>query len=100
MRELLTLQDLVLLGHYKSILEAEGITSFIRNEHLQERSPSDDQVLFIDDDDQFEKALVLLRQHFRPSPVDKADWICHQCNEAVPGSFETCWKCGALAQQP
>ncbi len=33
MREIYSHQDVTVLGYYKSILEAEGIAGFIRNEH-------------------------------------------------------------------
>src|SRR5688500_3762819 len=99
MRELFKHHDRTLLGYYRSILDAEGIASFIRGEHEQKRHPSIDPVLCVVDDDELDTARNLLEPHIKPPSVDKADWTCQECKEAVPASFETCWKCGSHGPQ-
>lgn len=35
----------------------------------------------------------------RPSDTDHVDWKCPACGEAVPGTFDVCWKCNAARQR-
>src|SRR5215217_5758954 len=110
MRELLTHDDVTVLGYYRSILEAEGIASFIRNEFGQtigrgyagmfQRQFFLDPVLCVANDEDFEDAIALLGPHYKPPPVDETVRTCHHCNETVPGSFETCWNCETLLKEP
>lgn len=103
MREIFTDQDSAIVGHYKSVLDSAGIPSFIRNglsNNLLTGMPS--PVMFptlcVDDDD-YDKAMELLRAIHRPQTNDAPDWICAACKEAVPGTFDTCWKCGHEAAE-
>lgn len=103
MREIFSHRDVTVLGYYKSILEAEGIAGYIRNEHSQtlgfgfygmfQRQGFLEPVLCIVADDEFERAIAILSQHRHSDAGDKADWICPACKESNPASFEVCWKC-------
>ncbi len=100
MREVFVHQDTARVGHYKSILDANGITSFIRNE-LSNNSLAEMPAgiffpaLCVVNDDDYERALELLRAVHKPEPNDAPDWKCGGCGEEVPGTFDHCWKCGA-----
>lgn len=106
MREIFSHQDVTVLGYYKSILEAEGIAGFIRNECSQtlgfgfygmfQRLGFLEPVLCIVADDEYERAIAILSQH-RDSEtcVHQADWLCPSCKESNPAAFELCWKCQA-----
>jgi putative signal transducing protein len=105
MYEIFSHRDLTVLGYYKSILEAEGIAGFIRNEHSQtlgfafcgmfQRMGFLEPVLCIVADDEFERAIAILSQHLYSDACDQADWLCASCKESNPASFEVCWKCQA-----
>lgn len=30
---------------------------------------------------------------------ESASWVCSACSEDNPGSFDTCWKCGAARRE-
>ena len=52
----------------------------------------------MEDDAEYDKALELLREVYQPHDTDAPDWICGACKETVPGTFESCWSCGAPKQ--
>jgi hypothetical protein len=103
MREIFSHRDLTVLGYYKSILEAEGIAGYIRNEHSQtlgfaflgmfQRLGFLEPVLCIVADDEFERAIAILSPHRFSDPCDQEEWLCSACKESNPASFEVCWKC-------
>ena len=103
MREVYSDQDFTRVGYFKSILDAEGIRCFIRNEHGQTISRGFAGFfqrfqwlvprLCIVDDEDMEDALTLLLPHYRPPESSLPDWTCPACKESVPGSFDSCWKC-------
>ena len=103
MLEVFSHQDSTMLGYYKSVLEAEGIACFIRNEHGQtlgrgflgffQRLPFLDPVLCVADESQRAQALEVLARHRQPMPENDTDWLCPNCKEMVPSSFESCWNC-------
>ncbi len=104
MREIFTHQDYTRVGHFKSILDSAGITSFIRNESSHSSvtelpSPVLFPTLCVEDDADYEKAMELLREVYQPHVTDAPDWICGSCKETVPGTFESCWSCGAPRQE-
>lgn len=103
MREIYSHQDVTVLGYYRSILEAEGIAGYIRNEHSQtlgfgfygmfQRLGFLEPVLCIVADEEFERAIAILSHHHHADPIDQAEWLCSACKESNPASFEVCWKC-------
>jgi Putative prokaryotic signal transducing protein len=109
MYEIFSHRDLTILGYYKSILEAEGIASFIRNEHGQTlgfgfygmflRQVFLEPVLCIVADDEIERARSILRQHLSSNSCNQTEWLCTACKESNPASFEVCWKCQAVKNE-
>ena len=100
MREVFVHQDTARVGLYKSILDANHIPNFVRNE-LSNNSLADMPAaiffptLCVIEDTDYERALEILRHVHKPEPNDAPDWKCGGCGEEVPGTFEHCWKCGA-----
>jgi hypothetical protein len=98
MREIFGSRDGSMVGHYQSILQQAGIPSFIRNEHAAALSelqgPAFYPVLCVDDEN-YEIAMELLQPYYQQAKqaVEQADWVCPQCGETVPGTFEICWNC-------
>jgi rubrerythrin len=39
--------------------------------------------------------MELLQPYYQQAKqaVEQADWVCPQCGETVPGTFEICWNC-------
>ena len=104
MREIYVNGDSTLVGYYQSVLESAGYACFIRNETTRSfgvdvlgfsHTSIIDPVLCIVDDNAYEAALATLRQYHSPTDESLPDWNCQECKEAVPGSFELCWKCQA-----
>jgi hypothetical protein len=100
MKEVYTDHDLARLGYFKTVLDEAGIANLIRHESLYNLAvpfavmPS----LCVRDDGDYDRALELLRSHAESPPVSGADWACASCGEAVPASFDSCWKCGAVRE--
>jgi hypothetical protein len=87
------------VGQAASLLNSEGIETFVRNEFASsvmgevpfvEVCPQ----LFILDASEEERALDLLQPFAHQSPAP--DWKCKKCNVEVDGSFGQCWNCGQL----
>jgi rubrerythrin len=87
------------VGQAQSLLNAEGIETFLRNEFASsvmgevpfvEVCPQ----LFILNAAEEERARELL-QAFQHQPVAQ-DWHCKQCGMDVDGPFGVCWSCGSL----
>lgn len=49
--------------------------------------------LWVEDDHRLAEARRLV-ESFQTSKPAGSPWICRECQEANPGTFETCWKCG------
>ncbi len=98
MKEVYTDHDLARLGYFKTVLDEAGIANLIRHESLYNLAvpfavmPS----LCVRDDEDYDRAVELLRGHAESPPVSGADWTCVSCGEPVPASFDSCWKCGAV----
>lgn len=105
MKEVYVDSDLTLVGLYKSILESAQIACYIRNENTRSlgvsvfgfsHTPLTDPVLCITDDDRYAEAIELIQAH-RTAPTHhtmaNGDWICPQCKESLPASFQSCWNC-------
>jgi hypothetical protein len=104
MKEIFVSKDATRVGHMKSVLDAAGIVSFIRNEHGFSgalgmaglvRSQLVDPVLCVMDDERYDEAVSLLKPLLEAPTMTATDWTCAACHEEVPGSFELCWKCQA-----
>lgn len=100
MKKLTSAETIVTITHYKNVLEAEGIRSEIRNQHLGgvmgevpvfETWPQ----LWVGELD-LDRASQLIRQAEAETPGEP--WSCAQCGEPNEGQFGACWKCGASAE--
>ena len=84
----------------KSILEAEGIACFIKNERLFTAMGEIPFVecfpeLWLLHDEDEPKALELLQRLAEPAQSPFDSWICPACGETIEGQFTRCWKCGS-----
>lgn len=83
----------------KTLLEAEGISSLIRNESLLKGQATTDghPSVWILDDSQFEMAASITSRYINDegSPGIKGhSWKCPKCRELLDPQFTTCWQCG------
>ena len=101
MKKLESTESLVIINHWKNILESEGIACELRNEHLGsvlgevpfiEVWPE----LWIVNDLDFDRAKQLISDDAAAeSPAD--DWTCRYCGEKNEGQFAACWNCSKPA---
>ncbi|MGB6223419.1 DUF2007 domain-containing protein [Haloferula sp.] len=103
MIELYRDRDSSRIGHFQSILESEGIKTFIRNDTLaitEVSIPVFLPALCILDPADKDRAIELLRGFIESS--EKAvttELTCSACGEINPGNFEVCWNCGQEIQE-
>ncbi len=101
MREVFVNQDHARVGYYKSVLDQAGIPNFVRNELSNNSiaempSPLFFPALCVVRDEDYEKAMQILGEIYYAPASSAPDWRCAQCGEEVPGTFDSCWQCGAL----
>jgi putative signal transducing protein len=99
MKKVTSADSLVIISHYKNLLQSEGIEAFIRNEHLgsimgempfQEVWPE----LWVRNDLDLDRAKQLIDTGIeQESPADA--WACRQCGADNEGQFALCWQCQA-----
>lgn len=88
------------VGQMQSLLESNGIRTFIKNEFgssVVGELPFVEVVpqLFVLEEKDLAKAKELLKLDL---PVEQAteDWSCPRCGIMVEGNFSQCWRCGAV----
>ena len=89
----------------QSILEGQGIKTFIRNEHV-----SNTEVLIatffpalcVVDEGDYEEAVEILRLRFVEDKerAELPDVDCPNCKEENPATFDVCWSCQAELIEP
>ena len=100
MKKVFTGADPVLVGHIRSILEAEGIEIFVKNEHLSggigelpaiECWPE----LWVKEDRDADRAELLIQEVRAQSGVESTSstWTCPACGEVLEAQFTECWRC-------
>ena len=99
MKKVTSADSLVIISHYRNLLESEGIEAFIRNEHLgsilgEMPFPEVWPELWVRNDLDLDRATPLIDPDIRAeSPA--ANWNCRKCGARNEGQFAVCWKCQA-----
>jgi len=99
MREVFSHPDVTEVGFYKTMLDAAGIPSFIRNENASTIglvSAIFSPALCIVEDAQFDEAIRILKSRQPQGPISLTEWTCPACSEKNPPNFDSCWKCNAF----
>lgn len=96
MKKIFSSQDVTLVSLHQSILETNGIRTFLKNYYLTGGIgdiPANAVLpeLWIYDDEQYDLANSLLTK-----PIE-SPWTC-RCGERIAGQFAQCWKCGTVRQ--
>ncbi|QJE98728.1 DUF2007 domain-containing protein [Luteolibacter luteus] len=94
--------DFTVVGHLKTVLEAEGIKAEVRNEGASGATGElpfaqvypELWVLNNSDEARAKQIVKDYRNQEANAPVGP-DWTCPVCKEHVEGVFTECWNCGA-----
>jgi hypothetical protein len=98
MIELFRDPEMARVGQYQSILEAEGIPTFVRNQVLSGTEvmiPAFYPALCVVDDKDHARAVAIIRSYEQETPGSEEEIACPKCGELSPGSFSVCWNCEA-----
>lgn len=105
MKELFREADFTRVAFYQGLLEAAGIPTIIRNEHLTGSGlteipiPEFFPALCVMDDADHEEAVQIIRSHLTAeSPDADIEIPCPACGEMNPGNFAQCWSCEAALE--
>ena len=97
MTEIFRNRDSVTTGTLQSLLESEGIRTYLRDEYGASTAfPTVIPALCILEDEDVERGVEMIRAYIDSSNASpKVDeQTCPQCGEISPGAFAVCWKCG------
>jgi hypothetical protein len=90
--------DLATVGRYQSLLEAEGIRTYLKNQYTSsvlgeipflEGIPQ----LWILEERDLAQANSLIRKLAQAGEVTGPDWACPNCQAEVDAVFDRCWNC-------
>lgn len=96
MIELFRDTEMARVGLFQSILESEGIRTFVRNGNVsgtEAAIPVFAPALCILDEKDQARAVELIRSHSQTPEEDGPDRKCRSCGEMNPGNFGVCWNC-------
>lgn len=96
MIELFRDPEMARVGQYQSILEGEGIATFVRNETLSGTEvviPAFYPALCVVEDADHARALEIIRSYEQEVPGSEEEIACPKCGELSPGTFAVCWNC-------
>ncbi|MDO6488573.1 DUF2007 domain-containing protein [Colwellia sp. 6_MG-2023] len=102
MKMVYTNESIFLVSNVKNLIEAQGISSFIKNEFSQgatgEISVFDSwPEVWVTNDNDFERSTKIINESQNNNEGE--DWVCEKCSEQNASSFEVCWNCGTENSQ-
>lgn len=85
----------------QSIIEGAGIEHEVRNEATNANYPTGPfcPELWILHDEDFAKAVELLKAWRAKPPATQRPWTCPSCGEPLEAQFASCWKCGTFREE-
>jgi hypothetical protein len=93
--------DIALVGYYQSVLQADGIETFMKNQFgtsgagelpFVEVIP---QIWVLDDADVDKARSIILELQGSEEKELALAWDCPQCKEPQEAAFTNCWNCSA-----
>ena len=93
--------DIMLVGHYQSVLESNGIDTFMKNQFgtsgagelpFVEVVP---QLWVLNDDDAGRARELIQELHVDESREPLSAWECTECGTPQEPAFTHCWKCSS-----
>lgn len=102
MKDLFREFDFTKVGYYQSILESQGVETFVRNRDVSSLAgeasimPELWPTLCVIKDEDYDRAMQMIRDSVS-ADADRADEEVHcpSCEEVNPGNFDLCWSCGS-----
>ena len=102
MKELFRERDFTRVAYFQNLVEAEGISTFIRNQHLTNSGLSEIPIpeffpaLCVLNDEDHPAAVEIIRRSLEENArnADAEEIPCPGCGEPNPQNFELCWSCG------
>jgi len=96
MKMVYTTENHFIVNNVKNLIEAQGISTFIKNEFSQSAAGEISAFdawpeIWVFDDSDFQRADDLIKSMY--SSNSSVDWICNNCAENNDPSFEICWNC-------
>jgi len=91
--------DITLVGHYQSVLESQGIATFMKNQFGTSGAgelPFIEVIpqLWILNDADAERAKELIRELHESADGEQLQvWVCPVCGTKIEPAFTQCWKC-------
>ncbi|MCW8925989.1 MAG: DUF2007 domain-containing protein [Xanthomonadales bacterium] len=91
--------DIAMVGHYQSVLESNGIATFMKNRFGTSGSgelPFVEVVpqLWVLNDADESRARKLIGELEEPGEIPRReDWVCPECGTVLEAAFTDCWKC-------
>lgn len=79
---------------HQSFLAENGIESFVKNNNAPYKEGWPE--LWVVDEEQAEKALILFQELDTALSVPVEAWDCLECGKRVDEGFGECWNCGTL----
>lgn len=101
MKVVYSASNLVMVAHYRSLLESHGVPSRIRNEFLAGAAGELPPVecwpqLCVEDRFEAKAREVLAISMSAVAAGDgRPEWICCGCGESIENQFTECWQCGS-----
>tara|TARA_R110000850_G_scaffold55417_15_gene131101 strand:- start:261 stop:596 length:336 start_codon:yes stop_codon:yes gene_type:complete len=103
MKELFREFDFTKVGYYQSIIESQGIETFVKNRDVSglagEASIMPDlwPTLCVIKEEDYDRAMQIIRDSVSAN-AERADIEvdCPACAEKNPGNFDLCWSCGEV----
>lgn len=93
--------DIALVGHYQSVLESNGIATFMKNRFGTSGSgelPFVEVVpqLWVLNDADAERARSLIGElDEHAAEAQREEWVCPECGTVLEAAFTDCWQCAS-----
>lgn len=98
--------DITLVGYYRSVLEANGIETYLKN---QFSTSGAGELPFVEvipqiwtlhevDGERAKDIIAELQSEDQNKPV--TPWVCAKCGESQEAAFTNCWKCSSARPLP
>ncbi len=98
MKELFRERDLTRVTYYQSLIEAAGITTFMKNENVSVMEgvsiPEFFPALCVVNDTDYDTAVKIIQEDLlRSESSSSVEVVCGACGKMSPANFEICWSC-------
>ena len=106
MREVYRHHEFIRVNHFRDLIEAAGIPTMLRNEHLvhgvvEIPIPEFYPNLCVMNDEDYEEAWSIIHQALEAEKIHPGeDLSCPECGENNPANFAECFACQTPLESP